>query len=233
MNDIVFRKPAKVIGKNLQFRQTEPQDAAFVLSLRLDESKSRHISGTDPDVSKQADWIRGVYDDSRQAYFIIEDRDGNSVGTVRLYDPDGTAFCWGSWILGDGKPPSAAIESTLMVYAYGLFCGFDRSYFDVRRENVKVWQYHERMGAVRVREDGPDYFYSMSGAAISQVLLRYKGRVNDTIAVQLDADDLTAELDLGTMDWNVAGGIYGSADDRAAPAAAAPGTRAGSGPRIS
>lgn len=203
MSDLLFKKPVSIIGKSLRFRQAEPQDAAFVLSLRLDETKNQHISATDPDVERQSNWIRTSQTDPRQSYFVIEDIDRNSIGTVRLYDPIGTSFCWGSWILGDRKPPSAAIESTLMVYAYGLFCGFDQSHFDVRQENTKVWQYHERMGAVRVREDAPDYFYVMEKDAIIDVLSHYRSRVDNSILVQLGSDNHASKLDLDKMEWQI------------------------------
>ncbi len=201
MSDLLFKKPALIIGKNLRFRQVGPQDAAFVLSLRLDESKNQHISETNPDVERQAEWICKSDADPKQSYFVITDNNQNLVGTVRLYDPTGASFCWGSWILGDHRPPSAAIESTLMVYAYGLFCGFERAHFDVRQENTKVWQYHERMGAVRVSEEGADYFYKIESAAIHDVFSRYKARVDNSISVQLGSDSFRSELNLTTMNW--------------------------------
>lgn len=203
MSDLRFKKPASIIGTNIRFRQVDPQDAEFVLSLRLDGNKNQYISETDPDVDRQAHWIHKAQRDPRQCYFLIEDSDKNAVGTVRLYDPKGTSFCWGSWILSDQKPRSAAVESTLMVYAYGLFCGFDRSHFDVRKENVKVWQYHERMGALRVGEDGPDYLYEMGNDAIHQMFSRYKARVGNRIIVGLGTTGGKNELDLDTIKWQI------------------------------
>ncbi len=43
-------------------------------------------------------------------------------------------FCWDSWILKDGRPKHAALESALMVYAYGLdHLGFAGTHFDAAR----------------------------------------------------------------------------------------------------
>jgi len=96
---------------------------------------------------------------SGQAYFIIEDRAGDPLGCVRIYDARGDSFCIGSWILRAGAPQRAAIESSLMVYALGIdHLGFRRAHFDVRKRNERVWTFHERCGARRVGETDDDSF---------------------------------------------------------------------------
>lgn len=189
MHSPSFITDVKIVGKNLVLRSAVPEDAEFILSLRLDENKNKHISSTSPDVDKQKEWIRGSQNDREQSYLLIEDRAGKRLGTVRLYGPRNNAFCWGSWILSDERPASAAVESTLMVYIYGLFCGFESSYFEVRRENTKVWQYHERMGAVRVDEQGEDLFYEIDNSAIMNMLMRYKDRVDGKVLIQSSKDE--------------------------------------------
>jgi len=172
-----FRKPRRVSGSRLQFRNATDADADFILSLRLDPNKNRHLSATSPDREAQVRWLRGYRDDDEQVYFIIEDGDGRPVGTVRLYDRRGPSFCWGSWILADNAPRSAAIESTVLVYSIATALGFTRAHFDVRKDNKKVWEYHERLGAERVGEDGEDFFYAMEEEAICELLRRYQDRV--------------------------------------------------------
>lgn len=172
MNSPAFLPSPRVLGPRLSLRPASGEDAAFVLSLRLDSEKGKYLSATDPDLDVQAAWIQRSARDPAQNYFIIEGEGGRSCGTVRLYDPQHSSFCWGSWILTADRPPSAAVESTLLVYMYGLFCGFDRSHFDVRRDNVKVWQYHERMGANRIRETEDDFYYEMTGSSIAALLRR-------------------------------------------------------------
>jgi len=43
-----------------------------------------------------------------------------SPGSCRGPITQGDSFCWGSWILKDVAPQSAAIESALMVYSYAV-----------------------------------------------------------------------------------------------------------------
>lgn len=169
-----IRKAAFVRGKTLLFRDATWDDAAFILALRTDEVKGRHLSQTPPSVSMQRAWLDQYAAQDHQAYFVIESA-GEPVGTVRLYDAVGDSFCWGSWILQAGAPPTAGIESAMMVYTYAVeHLHFLRAHFDVRKGNVRVWRFHERLGAVRVRESQADFHYEISNQAIAQALSRYR-----------------------------------------------------------
>ena len=177
-----------VTGPNLRLRDVRPDDAAFILGLRTDPRKGRHLSPTSPDMEKQRRYLAEYAHTSDQAYFLIETLDGRPVGTVRIYDPQGRSFCCGSWILTDDAPRSAAVESTLMIYRYGLELGFDAAHFDVRRANEKVWQYHERCGARRVRETEIDYFYEIDRGAIEALFEKYASRIPNGISVAFDPE---------------------------------------------
>lgn len=146
-----IRKAEKIQGKTLVFRDAVETDAEFILKQRTDSQKSRYLSTTDVDIEKQKIWLREYAQKRDQAYFIIENLQRETLGTVRLYDAQEKSFCWGSWILKEGAPQTAAIESALMVYAYAIdYMQFDSAHFDVRRGNESVWRFHERFGANRV-----------------------------------------------------------------------------------
>jgi RimJ/RimL family protein N-acetyltransferase len=178
-----FRRPREVSGPRLRFRDATPAHAEFILGLRLDPKKGEHLSPTDSDLMAQRRWLEAYAGDSSQVYFIIEDGGGQAVGTVRLYDARGSSFCWGSWILADQAPKSSAVESTLMVYAFALACGFTGAHFDVRHGNEKVWQYHERFGAVRVGEDALNFHYEIGEPQIRAALERYRERIPDGVVI--------------------------------------------------
>lgn len=168
-----LRKSSRVEGDTLSFRDAAEADAGFILSLRTDVEKSRYLSAVSEDVNAQRRWLSDYSKKQDQAYFIIEHM-GESIGTVRLYDAQGDSFCWGSWILKDGRPQRAAMESALMVYSYAtdILC-FKSAHFDVRKGNDRVCKFHERLGAVRVRESELDHFYEMSEAAIRKMRADY------------------------------------------------------------
>lgn len=75
------------------------------------------------------------------------------------------------------------MESALLVYQFALSLGFRNSHFDVRKGNVSVWQFHERLGAVRTGETAEDYIYNMSYDAMHNSFEKYKQSVNDKMEV--------------------------------------------------
>lgn len=180
---IKLRKAGRVVGKTLTFRDAEVQDAAFIHSLRTDASKSRYLSAVSGELAEQEAWLERYTQSIDQAYFIIEYQDA-PIGTVRLYDPQGESFCWGSWILHSSRPSQAAMESALMVYAYAVdHLGFRAAHFDVRKGNERVWQFHERFGAVRTAESEIDYFYKLDNEAIAVSRTRYRRFLDGSVKV--------------------------------------------------
>lgn len=180
-----LRKARRLEGKTLVFRDAGVADAPFILALRTDPKKGQHLSATPAAISDQQAWLRGYADRDTEAYFIIEDRTGEPLGTVRLYDARGDSFCWGSWILKDGAPAAAAIESALMVYAYALdTLGFSGAHFDVRRDNERVWSFHERFGAQRVSENERDIDYEISNEAIRASMRRFQRYLPNPLLVE-------------------------------------------------
>lgn len=184
MSLLKIRKAKRVVGKTLSFRNAIVSDAEFILSLRTDKDKARFLSSVSGDLADQRAWLGNYESSEDQAYFIIEYL-GEPIGTVRLYDSQGDSFCWGSWILKEGRPRQAAMESALMVYAYGVdHLGFSASHFDVRKGNERVWQFHERFGARRIQETELDYYYRLDGEAIADSRLRYKEFLENHVGVE-------------------------------------------------
>lgn len=177
-----IRKAKRVVGKTLTFRDANVADAAFILSLRTDENKSRYLSAVSADLSAQQAWLKDYEKTQNQAYFIIE-YEKESIGTVRLYDAQKNSFCWGSWILKDGRPSQAAMESALMVYSYAVdHLGFKNSHFTVHKANQRVCEFHERFGAIRTSESIDEYHYSLGLAAIEKSKIKYaKFLINDVV----------------------------------------------------
>jgi RimJ/RimL family protein N-acetyltransferase len=180
-NDDVARvaknRALRLVGKNLVLRTARPADAAFILSLRLNAAKNRFISAVSPDVQKQVDYLRGYVGREvagKEYYFIMEDKEGNALGTVRLYDFQGDSFCWGSWLTVPNAPSFAAIESALLVYdfAFGRL-GFTRSHFEVRKGNDKVIAFHKRFGAQQVGEDDIEVRFSFTKESYEDIRARY------------------------------------------------------------
>jgi RimJ/RimL family protein N-acetyltransferase len=184
-----IQKQNLIVGHQLRMRNANVDDAAFILGLRLDPAINKHLSVVSPDLADQIAWLAAYAEDSSQAYFVIEYRDGRPIGTVRFYDAREDSFCWGSWIIKPGSHPSSAAESVAIVYSYARRLGFQRSHFEVRKDNERVWRAHERSGAERTGEDDVSYFYSMSTRCIDTVIKKYSDLLPNGITLCGDAED--------------------------------------------
>jgi len=150
-----------ITGKFVDFREIKLDDAEFVLSLRLDPDLNKYLSETNPDLIKQRKWIeKYLENNSEEWYFIIQNKKSEPIGTVRIYDIKGDSFCWGSWIIKPSERYYASFEACIMLYEYAFYTlGFERSHWDVRKENQKIINFHERFGAKIVKEDELNYYY--------------------------------------------------------------------------
>jgi acetyltransferase-like isoleucine patch superfamily enzyme len=174
-------KPART--KHISFRLVDENDAEFILSLRSDVNKNRHLSTVNGKLESQIEWIR-AYKQREQAkqefYYIIQDAAQQQLGTVRLYDFKGISFCWGSWILSDGVPYYAAIESVLLVYEKAFYeLGFEECNCDVRKQNTKVVNFHLRFGAVITGEDAQNYFMKVDKPIYEKSKSKYRKFLED------------------------------------------------------
>ena len=158
-------------SKTIKMRFVEETDAAFILKLRLDENYNQFLSGTNPDLQAQKDWIKKYKQEEqakKQFYFIIERIDGTPCGTVRIYDLRKESFCWGSWILNEDKTRYAALESAFLVYQFGFEeLGYKKSHFDVMKGNEKVISFHKKMGAQETGEDEQNYYFEITQQAVN------------------------------------------------------------------
>ena len=163
-------------------RLVEENDAEFILGLRTDSKYNQHLSAVTGSVSAQAEWIRKYKEDEKnkiQYYFIIERKDdGVKCGTVRIYDILEDSFSWGSWILNEDKTRFAAIESAFLVYQFGFdILNFEKSHFEVRKENSKVLSFHEKMGAIKKNENENEIFYEITKEAVQLARKRLQAKI--------------------------------------------------------
>ena len=180
-----IHRVAQLPGRTILLREVQEGDAAFILSLRLDPRKNRYLSPVVDDVDRQREWIRGYLRSDGQAYFIIcAQEDGEPLGTVRLYDAIGDSFSWGSWILKDGAPAAAAVESAVLVYSLGLHWGFRHAHFQVHQGNTSVLAFHERFGARRTAETEEEVHLAIDEPAIRRSLERYAAFLPDHLDLE-------------------------------------------------
>ena len=181
----VIRKTQRISGHQVYLRNADTSDAAFIVQLRTNPQKRRYISATSPEIAEQVAWLEHYAHKPGDAYFVAEDKTGERLGTIRLYDPVEDSFCFGSWMMKAGAPATSAVEALLMVYHYALDrLGFNRSYFAVRKANRSVWRFMENFGGVRTRETELDYWYETQRAPVLASFARYAYLLPEGIKVQ-------------------------------------------------
>lgn len=159
---------------NLVLRDANESDAEFILELRNDPIKSKFLSPTSASIDDQIAWMKSYKEREDQAYFIIEDKTARKLGCIRMYNPTNISFDWGSWLIIEGAPPNVALESALLIYSYARRLGFLKAKLDVRKDNVKVWKFHENIfGAVLVSENEIDRFYEVNAEEIDKRLKKH------------------------------------------------------------
>ena len=158
-------------------RLVELDDAEYIYRLRSVPGLNQHLSATSGGVAEQRRWLAEYKQDEatqKQFYFIIQRLNGTPCGTVRLYDLRDDSFCWGSWILDQSKPLSAALESAILVYRFGFNeLGFSKSHFDVRKENKAVIKFHKRFGAVQTDEDRDNIYFELDKNSVNEAIQRF------------------------------------------------------------
>ena len=168
----------KISGKNINLRVVDTEDALFIFTMRQNQDKTKYLSKVTGTVDDQKAWIEQYKQrekDRKEFYFVIESKDGEKLGLVRMYDFKDDSFCWGSWLIKEDAPKSTAIESALQIYEFGFYgLGFAKSHFDVRKGNDKVIAFHQRFGAKIVSEDKLDYFFNFEKSEYEITKEKYK-----------------------------------------------------------
>lgn len=141
-------------GKHVNLRTANPNDAEFILSLRLDKELSKYLKPTDPSVEKQRQWIKSKQKKEDDYHMIIENKNGKSIGVIALYDIKNDTFNGGRWLLSRNCTLYAAIESCYLLYSFAFnILNLKKGLFEIRKNNKKVIAFHKTLGADIVRED--------------------------------------------------------------------------------
>lgn len=168
-----------ISGKNIDLRKVAASDAEFILSLRVDPLLNKNLSFVENDLDKQRKWICDNEENSLEWYFIIQNKNSQPVGTVRIYDVKEDSFCWGSWIVKPEARIYASFESAVLLYNYAFFTlGFTQSHFDVRKENKSVINFHLKMGAKIIKEDELNFYFIFKKELYQEMMESYLELVN-------------------------------------------------------
>jgi hypothetical protein len=163
---------------SLKFRLVTENDAAFILGLRTNPLKSKHISPTDNDVDKQKVWIR-EYKKREEAgdefYFVITDEDSMDFATYRIYNKTESTIEVGSFIsIPSYKKPVNVVKVDIIMKTFVFDeLGYNSLCFEVRKENTSVIEYHKKYHPKIIGEDNLNLYFLLEKDIFNDNKIRF------------------------------------------------------------
>jgi RimJ/RimL family protein N-acetyltransferase len=154
--------PRLIATDRLRLRAATTDDAAFILSLRLDPERNQHLAPTRPNLDAQIAWMEEDSKRPNQTYYVIEEPSGEPAGAIRLDLEADARFAAHSLIVATDAPRGAAMEVALLVYGFALKSNLLGGRFFTRQANERAWRFFEKVGAVHARDEDDERFYEVS-----------------------------------------------------------------------
>lgn len=188
---IVEKSGTKVAEKyvlkadGIKMRMIEIEDAEFVLSLRTDKRLGKFLSYTPPELTAQIKWIENYKKreaDKKEFYFIYEDSDNKTWGTIRIYHLTKKGFTIGSWICNPGDKNKIAIKAWMLGVQFG-FNTLNKEYclLDVRKKNLSVMYYINLFQPEKIKDDELDNYFKLN----KESFYNNRGRVINLLKLNL------------------------------------------------
>lgn len=76
-------------GRYVNLRSVEEGDAEFTLSLRQDPNLTQYLPKLDITLEQQISWIRKQRNQEGDYYFVVENKKGEKIGVIGVYDVNG------------------------------------------------------------------------------------------------------------------------------------------------
>ncbi len=153
-----MKQAQKIIGRRMMLIAADPaKHAAFILQLRLQERKSRYLSGQAPSVAEQIAWMQAREKLPNDAYFVICEvgKPDTPLGTIRLHDAihEKNSIRVSSWVMVDGVAPKKTLEGLALAIDWVEHCGYNCGHFEVHKNNLSTIRNHLRLGSEVVEEN--------------------------------------------------------------------------------
>jgi RimJ/RimL family protein N-acetyltransferase len=134
-------------GKFVVLRPVQPEDARFILSIRIDDKFNKFINKTDNNIEKQMKWLKNQQAAEGDFYFIITNKKGDSIGTISLYNVSGSNAEFGRWICKGNS--LEALESVILLHDFGFYrLGLSLIFSGTNTLNKQVINFHKNFGAI-------------------------------------------------------------------------------------
>lgn len=134
-------------GKYVNLRSVDVADAEFTLSLRQDPNLTKYLPKLDITIDQQINWIKNQREKEGDYYFVIENKQGKSIGVIGVYDvTENSAETGRIAVIGSSFE---SIEAQLLSFdfAYDIL-KLDYTVNFVMAENVHALRFSQMFGSV-------------------------------------------------------------------------------------
>jgi RimJ/RimL family protein N-acetyltransferase len=164
-----------VEGNRIVIREAEPEDAAFILSLRLNEKLSRYLQKIENDLEKQRNYICNSKIKRDEYYCVIESKAGEAYGACRLHSITKDGCVPASWIIKPEAPFYVAPEAFFLMFDFALlYLGILQMNIDAMKDNKSVIRFYQKTGADIVGEDEHKYYLRTTREDYLKIRPKYK-----------------------------------------------------------
>ena len=170
-----MKQAQKIIGRRMMLLAAKPEHAAFILNLRLQERKSRYLSGQAPSLSEQIAWMQAREKLPNDAYFVICEvgKPDTPLGTIRLHDVqhETNSVRVSSWVMVDGVAPKKTLEALALALEYAVHSGYPNCHYEVHKNTPTTLRFYTKLGThiagekantLLLRVALPDFLCNMS-----------------------------------------------------------------------
>lgn len=182
--------PILVVGNKVTLREASLSDAHFMYTLRNLKSTRKGLPNAPSSTENQLLWLEEHLERRDEYYFLVTEPGGERWGTIRIYGVQSVSFTWGSWALLPSTPAFVGLEANLLLYRFARQIGLEEGRFEVLRENESVWRFHEKLGAIFLREEGPWRYYKHTARTMESVLARFETVFPKGVKIQISKSRL-------------------------------------------
>lgn len=163
----------KITGKYVDLRLVMLEDSKFIVDLRNGHKNKKNLGNSVKDYGKQREWLldyKKREDKNEDFYYVIENKNKEKIGLVRIYDIQNSSFELGSLVIVEGMEPKIVIETLIMAYTFGFKdLGLTEGRLRVKKENKVGNKFHKNYHAVLYKEDLEFNYYSLKKEAVKKL----------------------------------------------------------------
>lgn len=133
-------------GRYVNLRSVEERDAKFTLSLRQDPNLTKYLPKLDITLEQQISWIRKQRNQEGDYYFVVENKKGEKIGVIGVYDVNGDCAETGRIAMAGNAFES--IEAQLLSFDFAFdILKLEKTVNYVMADNIHALRFSQMFGS--------------------------------------------------------------------------------------